>query len=151
MSISSIHEDYLDPDKHLWEDETPESYQIVLDFFGAENEEQAIKNAYRYTNAGIWIGFCEYGIRLGSIVEGCDFGTAIYVLRYENEFTKEDIQKRIDAAEHEADEIWKWQNAPCTKTGKPSEGGSTTQADLGLDAPDTNNNYGMFEQDGRSS
>ena len=151
MSISSIHEDYLDPDKHLWEDEISESYQIVLNFFGAENEEQAIKNAYRYTDAGIWIEFCEYGIRLGSIVEGCDFGTAIYVLRYENEFTKEDIQKRIDAVEHEADEIWKWQNAPCTKTGKPSERGRTTQADLGLDAPDTNNNYGMFEQDGRSS
>jgi hypothetical protein len=151
MSISSIHEDYLDPDKHLWEDETPESYQIVLDFFSAKDEKEAIRNIYKYTNAGMWLEFHDYGIRIGSIVEGCDFGTAIYVLRYEDDFTKGDIQKRIDAVEHEADEIWKWQNAPCTKTGKPSERGSTTQADLGLDAPDTNNNYGMFEQDGRSS
>jgi len=151
MSLTSIHNDYLDPDKHLWQEEAPECYQVVLDFFEAESEELAIKSAYKNTDAGIWLEFCEYGIRLGSIVEGCDFGTAIYVLRYEDDFTKEDIQKRIDAIEHEANEIWKWANAPCTKTGKPSAKGKHTQAELGLDAPDTNYNYGMFEQDGRSS
>jgi len=151
MSLTSIHNDYLDPDKHLWQEEAPESYQVVLDFFEAESEELAIKSAYKNTDAGIWLEFCEYGIRLGSIVEGCDFGTAIYVLRYEDDFTKQDIQKRIDAVEHEANEIWKWQNEPCTKTGRPSARGKYTQAELGWDAPDTNNNYGMFEQDGRSS
>ena len=156
MSLTSIHNDYLDPDKHLWQDEVwqdevPESYQVVLDFFSAKDESEAIRNIYKYTNAGMWLEFKDYGIRIGSIVEGCDFGTAIYVLRYKDDFTKDDIQKRIDAVEHEADEIWKWQNAPCTKTGKPRANGSTTQADLGLDAPDTNDNYGMFEQDGRSS
>jgi hypothetical protein len=151
MSISRIHEDYLDPDKHLWPVEAPESYQVVLDFFSAKDEEQAKHFIYKYTNCGAWIEFHDYGIRMGSIVEGCDFGTAIYVLRYKDDFTKEDIQKRIDAIEHEANEIWKWANEPCTKTGRPSARGKYTQAKLGMDAPDTNYNYGMFEQDGRSS
>jgi len=151
MSLARIHNDYLDPDKHLWQEEAPESYQVVLDFFEAENEELAIKSAYKNTDAGIWLEFCEYGIRLGSIVEGCDFGTAIYVLRYKDDFTKEDIQKRIDAIQHEADGIWKWANQPCDKKGRPRANGSTTQADLGMDAPDTSYDYRMFEQDGRSS
>jgi hypothetical protein len=151
MSISRIHNDYLDPDKHLWPVEAPESYQVVLDFFSAKDEEQAKHFIYKYTNCGAWIEFHDYGIRMGSIVEGCDFGTAIYVLRYKDDFTKEDIQKRIDAIQYEADEIWKWANEPCDKKGRPRANGSTTQADLGMDAPDTSYDYRMFEQDGRSS
>ena len=150
MSLTSIQNDYLDPDKHLWQEEAPESYQVVLDFFSAKDEEQAKHFAYKYTDCGAWLEFYDYGIKIGSIVEGCDFGTAIYVLRYKDDFTKEDIQKRIDAVEHEANEIWKWANAPCTKTGKPSAKGKHTQAELGLDAPGTNYNYRMFEQNGRS-
>lgn len=147
--INTIHNDYLDPDKHLWQDEAPESYQIVLDFFGAKDEEQAKHFAYKYTDCGISLNFCDYGVRLGSIVEGCDFGTAIYVLRYEDNFTEKDIQKRIDAIEHEAVEIWKWANEPCTKTGKPSAKGKHTKSSLGVEAPDIHNNYRMYEQDGR--
>jgi hypothetical protein len=150
MSLTSIHNDYLDPDKHLWQEEAPESYQVVLDFFSAKDEEQAKHFMYKYTSCGADLNFCDYGIRISSIVEGCDFGTAIYVLRYKDNFTKEDIKKRIAAVEHEAHEIWKWQNEPCTKTGKPSARGKYTQAKLGFDAPDTSCEYGMFEQDGIS-
>jgi len=150
-NISRMHEDALDPDKHLWPVEPPKSYQVVLDFFSAENEEQCHRRIYKYTDCGAWIEFKESGIVIGSIVEGCDFGTATYPLYYSDDFTSADIQARIDAVEKEASAIWEWANRRCDKNGKWRRNGRTTMAELGIDAPDVDSDFSMFEQGERSS
>lgn len=151
MSFASMHNDYLDPDRHSLEVEAPEAYQTVLDFFSAENEAEAKRRMYKDTNCGAWLEFTPDGIVIGSIVEGLDFGTMTYPLYYADNFTSADIQARIDAVEREAEALWEWGNRPCDKNGKWRRNGSTTQANLGLDAPDIDCEYGMFEQGERSS
>jgi len=150
MSISRMHDDYLDPDKHLWPEEPPEAYQTVLDFFSAENEEQCKRRIYKHTRCGAWIEFTEGGIVIGSIVEGCDFGTATYPLHYADKFTSADIQARIDAVEKEADAIWEWSNVLRDKNGRRHCNGRS-DAENGLDAPDVSYEYRHFEQGGRSA
>ena len=145
-NISRMHEDALDPDKHLWPVEPPESYQRVLDFFSAENEDQCKRRIYKYTNCGAWIQFKKSGIGIGSIVEGCDFGTATYPLYYSDDFTSADIQARIDAVEKEASAIWEWANRRCDKNGRWRRNGSMTMAALGIDAPDVAYDFRAFEQ-----
>lgn len=125
--------------------------QRTLDFFGAENQTAVVHRAYKSTVCGAWIEFTSTGIRMGSIVEGCDFGTAIYPLDYADNFTFADIQDRIDAIEAEAEAIWEWCNRPCDKNGKWRKNGSTTLAELGCDAPDVDFEYRHLNPDGRSS
>ena len=108
--------------------------QTVLDFFSAEDREQAARHLYKSTDCGAWIEFGENRIVLGSIVEGCDFGTATYPLYYASGFTGADIQARIDAIEAEADAIWKWAN-------EGPEDSEETWSSMGLDAPDVHNEY----------
>ena len=143
-------DDHLDPDRHLWPAEPPEAYQTVLDFFSAENENEAKRNLYKNTACGAWIEFTEQGIQLGSIVEGCDFGTAIYPLNYADNFTSKDIQDRIDAIEKEADATWEWANVLKDITGRRNCNGKT-DAERGLDAPDVDFDYRHLNPDGRSS
>ena len=130
-----MHNDYLDPDKHLWPIEPPEAYQTVLDFFSAENEDQAERNLYKHTECGAFLKFLDDGIAIGSIVEGCDFGTATYVLYYADNFTSADIQSRIDAVEREASAIWDWSNVTYDKLGRKHRYGKT-MAEMGYGAPD---------------
>ena len=111
--------------------------QDVLDFFSADTRQDAERHVYKYTDCGAWLEFHDWGIQLGSIVEGCDFGTAVYPLRYADGFTHADIQARIDAIEAEADALWKWAN----------EG----DAENGLDAPDIDADYQHLGPEGRSS
>ena len=150
-NISRMHEDALDPDKHLWPVEPPESYQVVLDFFSADNENQCAERLYKNTSCGAWVEFVEGGIVIGSIVEGCDFGTATYPLYYADNFTSADIQARIDAVEKEASAIWEWANRRCDKQGRWRTNGSMTHAEIGLDAPDVDYDYKSFEQGERSA
>jgi hypothetical protein len=152
--IAQIHNDYLDPDHYFGkpdDGEAEEAYtkgrQTVLDFFSAETEEMAKHYCYKYTGCGAWLEFHEWGIRLGSIVEGLDFGTLTYPLRYADNFTSQDIQARINDIEREAELLWDWGNVPRDRTGRRNWKGKT-DAERGLDAPD----YGtMYETDGRSS
>ena len=147
MSFTSMHNDWLDPDRH-GEQEPPDWYmegqKVVFDFFSCdENETEAQQIAhcqkwlYKSTDCGAWIEFTEDGIIIGSIVEGCDFGTATYPLSY-NGLTSKDIQDRIDAVEDEADALWKWANE--------ADDDGMTQMDHGVDAPDVSYEYMMFEQ-----
>lgn len=117
--------------------------QDVLVFFNAENEEQAKRHIYKYTDCGACITFKPDGIVISSIVEGCDFGTATYPLRYADGFTDADIQARINAVEAEAKALWNWAN-------EGPEGGDQTWADLGLDAPDVSYEYEHLGQGKRS-
>jgi hypothetical protein len=80
----------------------------MLDLLAADNVEQAKHHVYKYTDCGAWIEFMPDGIRVGSIVEGCDFGTAIYPLKYT--FTDADYEARIAAIEAESDALWHWAN-----------------------------------------
>jgi hypothetical protein len=131
----------------------PEAYYTVLDFFSARDDHdpqaECQRRLYKSTNCGAWIAFKEDGIVLGSIVEGCDFGTATYPLHYRDNFTAADIQVRIDAIEREAKAIWDWANVLRDVTGRRNPNGKT-DAERGCDAPDISCEYGNFEQGERS-
>jgi hypothetical protein len=105
----------------------------LLAYLEADSRELAAKHVYKYTDCGAWITFEADGIKLGSIVEGADFGTAIYPLKYP--FATEDYGARIKAIEEEADQIWKWANE------RPEE-------EEDLECPCYSND---FETDGRSA
>jgi hypothetical protein len=74
----------------------------------ATTQEQAKRHVYKYTDCGAWLEFHAWGIRVGSIVEGCDCGTAAYSLRYP--FTAEEYDARIAAIEAEASALWEEAN-----------------------------------------
>ena len=151
ITLGRMLDDYLDPDRHLWQEEPPDSYQVVLDFFSVENEAECKRSIYKNTDCGAWIEFTKTGIVIGSIVEGCNWGTTTYLLYYADEFTSKDIQDRIDAVEAEASAIWDWANKRCDKNGKWRRNGSYTLAELGIDAPDIDYDYRHFKQGERSS
>ncbi len=116
--------------------------QDMLNALSADNVEDAKRNVYKYTDCGAWIEFELDGIRVGSIVEGCSFGTAIYPLKYP--FTDADYDARITAIEAEADALWDWANE-----GPPDTG--MTWADIGQDAPDVDRDFLHLNPEGRSS
>jgi hypothetical protein len=95
--------------------------QGALDFWLAADESRARMHVYRYTACGAWLEFTETGLKLGSIVEGSDCGTATYELFYP--FTEAEVEDRIAAIENEADAIWKWANEENGEWGTPMEQG----------------------------
>lgn len=104
--------------------------KALLDVYCVEDERGMIRSIYKSTDCGAWIEFFPQGIRLGSIVEGCDHGTEVYTLVYP--FTTHDVDARINAIEVEADAIWKWAN---------ELDGDETAAEQGLDFPDVSFDY----------
>ena len=120
----------------------------VLRFLQADSEEDAERAIYNYTDCGAWIEFHDWGIRVGSIVEGCNFGTATYPLRYAEGFTGKDIDDRLQAVEKEAAALWKWANEGPEKQ---DEADWKSWAETGLDAPDIDQEYRHLNPDGRSS
>ena len=124
--------------------------QTVLDFFSADDEAQAQRHIYKFTSCGAWISFKDWGVIIGSIVEGCDFGTMSYPLRYADNFTDSDIQARTNAVEKEADAIWEWANILKDVNGRRHCNGKT-DAERGMDCPDVNVDFQQFEQGERSS
>ncbi|MBO00359.1 MAG: hypothetical protein CL438_06845 [Acidimicrobiaceae bacterium] len=73
--------------------------------FGEETFAQLERNTYKYTTCGAWIHESDWGVALGSIVEGVDEGTQTYTLNYP--FTIEEFWEALQAVEDEAAEIWK--------------------------------------------
>lgn len=108
---------------------------LASQYFGLDVAHHHVmkKALYRDTNCGAWIEFEDAGIKVGSIVEGLDFGTNIYPLSYP--FTSEDLEKRVQAIEAEAHALWVW----CNEDG--CEG----------DAPDVGWDYQHLDPDGVSS
>lgn len=105
-----------------------DGHKKVLAFFSAENEKQCERILYKYTDCGAWIEFQDWGIRLGSIVEGWeDEGTKTFELTYGKGFSNKAIQKTIDTIEEQANLIWIWANE-VRENGK-------TDAENGLDWP----------------
>jgi hypothetical protein len=108
---------------------------------GVEHPEQIARCLYKATDCGAWIRLSADSVLVGSIVEGADFGTATYRLRYP--FTMEDFDARIQAIEVEADAIWQWANLE----GEDEDG--RTAAEAGLPPPDIE--YPELNPEGRSS
>ena len=84
--------------------DTIDSEAKLLDMIGAKDREGVKRRVYKDTECGAWIEFDPDGISLGSIVEGCDTGTASYPLKYP--FTAADYEAAIEAVEEDADAIW---------------------------------------------
>ena len=135
-----ILDDYLDPDRHLYNNEEPDhvsdAWEAINAYFGQEegdrNEKVIKKQIYKHTDCGAWIEFEENGIRLGSIVEGSDSGCASYFIPWRR-VTEATISERIEAVEKEATAIWDWAN-------EEREDGKT-DAETGLDFPDVATDY----------
>jgi len=72
---------------------------------GEETFAQLERNIYKYTACGAWIHESDWGIALGSIVEGVDEGTQTYTLNYP--FTIDQFQDALQSVEDEAEKIWK--------------------------------------------
>lgn len=60
--------------------------------------------AYKYTDCGAFASFEKDGVSVGSIVEGVDWGTETYFLKYP--FTKDEYYAALDMVEKEAKDIW---------------------------------------------
>ncbi len=120
-----------------------QNQQDMLAHLSAETPEQAKQHVYKYTDCGAWIEFKDDCVRVGSIVEGADFGTTVYKLPYPFEPTLYD--RAIEAIEAEADAIWKWANG--------DEDDEQTPAEQGIDAPDVALDHTDLEpyRDGTSS
>tara|TARA_B100001540_G_C15688188_1_gene588033 strand:+ start:52 stop:441 length:390 start_codon:yes stop_codon:yes gene_type:complete len=71
---------------------------------GEETFAQLKRNIYKYTACGAWIHESDWGIALGSIVEGVDEGTQTYTLNYP--FTIDQFQDALQSVEDEATDIW---------------------------------------------
>lgn len=108
-----------------------ENQRDLLEHLCAKSIPEAKKNVYKYTDCGAWIDIGGAGILIGSIVEGSDFGTQIYTLKYP--FTEERYSNCIEAIEKEASLVWKWANE-VDETGE-------TQQEQGVDFPDIGWDY----------
>jgi hypothetical protein len=62
------------------------------------------KATYKYTTCGAWITQSSDGIKIGSIVEGCDQGTSEYTLDYPFEIDL--FWDSLDKVDKEAEKIW---------------------------------------------
>jgi hypothetical protein len=104
-----------------------------LTHIDAENRVGGKRNVYKYTGCGAWIEFEGDGIRVGSIVEGCDFGTIIYKLTYP--FEAGTYDRCIQAIEAEASALWDWANED---HGEDDDGFAAVpeQPDVWMDYPD---------------
>ena len=71
---------------------------------GEETFAQLKRSIYKYTSCGAWIIETEYGVELGSIVEGVDEGTQTYALNFP--FSIDQFQDALQSVEDEAQEIW---------------------------------------------
>ncbi len=87
--------------------------ELLAKFYWCEPTEEAIKKSvYKHTSCGAWIAFTETGVKVGSIVEGCDFGTEEYDISYngdDKQFMKS-FFAAIEEIETEADFLWREYN-----------------------------------------
>ena len=78
----------------------------LLAHYSAADAHHLKQMIYEVTPCGAFIDFTSKGIRLGSIVEGCDYGTTTYPLDYP--LTAAEIDERLNAINEEASALWAW-------------------------------------------
>jgi|14BtaG_2_1085337.scaffolds.fasta_scaffold58323_3 hypothetical protein len=131
----SIHDDYLDPDRHLWPAEEPEVYSDAWRYLNElysrdkDNRDESLieRGVYKYTDCGAWIQFNENGVKLGSIVEGSDHGANPIDLTWKEIPVK--FTSSLQVIEDQCDLIWQWANVP------RDYAGGKTDMQIGLDWP----------------
>lgn len=70
--------------------------QEVFDMLEVNSIAHAKKVVYKGTDCGAWIEFYWWGVSMGSIVEGSDSETSVYMLKYKDDFSKEDFWGALD-------------------------------------------------------
>ena len=73
--------------------------------FNEKDEADVGRNTYKYTSCGAFFAKEDWGVVVGSIVEGVDYGTETHELTYP--FKLEDFWAALKKVEEEADQIWK--------------------------------------------
>ena len=73
--------------------------------FGEKSEDDVQRNTYKYTSCGAFFAKEDWGVVVGSIVEGVDYGTETHALRYA--FEIKEFWDALEQVEKEADQIWK--------------------------------------------
>jgi hypothetical protein len=73
--------------------------------FGEKDEDDVERNTYKYTSCGAFFAKEDWGVAVGSIVEGVDYGTETHTLTYP--FEIDAFWSALKEVEDEADEIWK--------------------------------------------
>ncbi len=124
-------DDYLDPDR--FNTEEPTDYAAAWKYLNqlywgdmeTRNEELIKRRVYKHTDCGAWIEFKEDGIKLGSIVEGSDYGADSIELSWKEIPAK--FTDSLDVIEYQCDLIWEWAN-------QPRDDGKTDR-ETGLDWP----------------
>ena len=112
-------------------EEKIKAWDYLNDLYGREKDnrdESCIKRGvHKYTDCGAWIEFNEGGVKLGSVVEGSDFGANSIDLNWKEIPAK--FTSSLDLIEEQCDLIWQWANVPrdCAD-GK-------TDMEIGLDFP----------------
>ena len=113
----SIQDDYLDPDLHLWPAEEPEAYAEAWEYLNglyqlpkdSRDASGIRRGVYKYTDCGAWIEFHDYGVKLGSIVEGSEEGADSIDLTWKEIPVK--FTSSLQVIEDQCDLIWQWANA----------------------------------------
>ena len=89
-----------------------QAWEYLNELYGMEkknrDESRISRGVYKYTDCGAWIEFKEDGIRLGSIVEGSDYGAESIDLCWEEIPAK--FTSSLDVIEKQCDLIWHWAN-----------------------------------------
>ena len=128
----------MNPQEAPYSEEYSDGLRALNDHYGLDPEnldvERIARRLYKETSCGAWMEVTDTHLRVGSIVEGCDFGTAVYAIPW-SEFNMPLYEECIVAIETEADALWEWANGD----------------DNECDAPDVWFDYRHLPQDGRSS
>ena len=115
MSFSSMHNDYLDPDRHLWENESHREDMVCKvaewcciswqDYTELEDIERAIAKAiYKGTDSGAWIQFDEDSVKFAGYVEGWDGELPPVELHWP--FTEQVFWDSMEETDSEACNMW---------------------------------------------
>lgn len=140
MSLSSIHNDYLDPDKHLWPEEEPEWWgdmeancaEFMAEFSSSTGTWfDFYRPVYKYTDCGPSVGVLVHGsespvycdelrgvksdapvlqVHVSSIVEGSDAVTETYVIDMTKPGALARFWDALEAVNKEACELWEEEN-----------------------------------------
>jgi hypothetical protein len=69
-----------------------------------EMQRSISRRVYKGTDCGAWVSYQETGVKVGSIVEGCDYGTGVYELTYP--FDIKEFWGKLTEVEEDATRIW---------------------------------------------
>jgi hypothetical protein len=98
----------MNPQEAPYSEEYSDGLRALNEYYGLDPEnldvERIARRLYKETSCGAWMGVTDTHLRVGSIVEGCDFGTAVYAIPW-SEFNMPLYEECIVAIETEADAL----------------------------------------------